>query len=69
MPVIKVGSKKIELDDEGYLVDFEDWNQNVHQPKNCTYEEFPDPIEAWKIAGLPNLEPGVYATISKLKIE
>lgn len=116
MPVIKVGRKNIELDDEGYLVDFEDWNQkvacaiadrlgvskkcpltkhkieilkfmreyykkfkafpmpryicvNVHQPKNCTYEEFPDPIDAWKIAGLPNLEPEVYATISKLKIE
>jgi len=116
MPVIEYEGKKIELDDEGYLVNFDDWNEkvacaiadklgvskkcpltkerieilrfmreyykkfkafpipryvckNVHQPKNCTYEEFFDPIEAWKIAGLPNIEPEVYATISKLKIE
>lgn len=43
--------------------------KNVHQPKQCTYEKFPDPIIAWKIAGLPNLEPEVYSYISKLKVE
>lgn len=115
MPVIEVEGKKIEFDDEGYLVNFDDWNdkvacaiadregvsktcpltkekieiikfmreyykkfnafpipravcKNVHQPKQCTYEEFPDPIIAWKIAGLPNLEPEVYASLSKLKV-
>ena len=43
--------------------------KNVHQPKQSTYEKFPDPIIAWKIAGLPNLEPEVYSYISKLKVE
>lgn len=116
MPVLEVGGKKIEFDDEGYLSKFDDWNEkvacaiadregvsktcpltqekmeiikfmreyykkfnafpipravckNVHQPKQCTYEKFPDPIIAWKIAGLPNLEPEVYSYISKLKVE
>ncbi len=116
MSVIEVEGKKIEFDDEGYLVKFDDWNEkvacaiadregvsktcpltkekmeiikfmreyykkfnafpipiavckNVHQPKQCTYEKFPDPIIAWKIAGLPNLEPEVYSYISKLKVE
>jgi len=27
--------------------------KNIRQPKECTYEQFPDPILAWKIAGLP----------------
>jgi TusE/DsrC/DsvC family sulfur relay protein len=116
MPVIDVEGEKIEFDNEGYLVNFGDWNEkvacaiadregvsktcpltkekmeiikfmreyykkfnafpiprgvckNVHQPKQCTYEEFPDPVAAWKIAGLPNLEPEVYAYLSKLKVE
>ncbi len=100
MPVIEVEGKKIELDEEGFLVNFNDWSEkiacaladkegvsktcpltkekieilrfmreyykkfeavpipsgvclNVHQPKNCTFEEFPDPFTAYKIAGLP----------------
>lgn len=116
MPTIEIDGKKIQLDDEGYLLKFDEWNEkvacaiadkegvsnacpltkekleilkfmreyykkfsafpipryvctNIHQPKDCTYEKFPDPIKAWKIAGLPNLEPEVYATISKLSVE
>jgi tRNA 2-thiouridine synthesizing protein E len=33
--------------------------KNVHQPKECTQEQFPDPITAWKIAGLPKPTPEV----------
>jgi TusE/DsrC/DsvC family sulfur relay protein len=29
MAEIEVGSKRINLDDEGYLVNFDDWNENV----------------------------------------
>ncbi|MEW6419919.1 MAG: TusE/DsrC/DsvC family sulfur relay protein [Nitrospirota bacterium] len=29
MPVIKVGGSKVELDDEGYLINFNDWNEKV----------------------------------------
>jgi TusE/DsrC/DsvC family sulfur relay protein len=29
MPVIQVEGKHIELDAEGYLVDHEDWNENI----------------------------------------
>lgn len=100
MPVIEYEGLKIHLDEEGFLENFDDWNEkvacavaekegvsktcpltnekmeilkfmreyykkfgsfpipravcrNVHQPEECTYEEFPDPITAWKIAGLP----------------
>ncbi|HEX9911885.1 MAG TPA: TusE/DsrC/DsvC family sulfur relay protein [candidate division Zixibacteria bacterium] len=100
MPVIEVAGKKIELDDEGFIVNYDDWNEkvacaladkqgvsktcpltkekmeilkfmreyykkfnafaipravckNIHQPKDCTWEEFPDPLTAYKIAGLP----------------
>jgi TusE/DsrC/DsvC family sulfur relay protein len=28
--------------------------KNVHQPRNCVTEQFLDPVQAWKIAGLPN---------------
>jgi TusE/DsrC/DsvC family sulfur relay protein len=116
MPVIEVEGKKIELTDDGYLANYDDWSEkvacaiadregvsktcplteekmeiikfmrvyykkfnafpipryvckNLHLPKKCTYEEFPDPIVAWKIAGLPDLMPEVYAFISKLKIK
>ena len=102
MPIIEVEGKKIELDEDDFLVKFEDWNEkvacaladrlgvskacpltkekmeiikfmreyykkfnafpvprhiclNVHQPKNCTYEEFFDPLSAYKIAGLPRV--------------
>ena len=29
MPVIEHAGKQIELDDEGYLVNFDDWNEDV----------------------------------------
>jgi TusE/DsrC/DsvC family sulfur relay protein len=100
MPVIETEGLKIVVDEEGYLINFGDWNEKVaciladkegisekcpltkekveilkfmrdyyqkfeavpipwgvclriHQPKDCTYEQFPDPTIAWKIAGLP----------------
>jgi len=100
MPTIKHEGIKIDLDDEGYLVNFEDWSEkiacaladregvskecpltkermdilkfirvyykqynslpiiryvckNVHQERECGYEQFIDPLKAWKIAGLP----------------
>ncbi len=28
--------------------------KNAHQPGNCMTEKFIDPVQAWKIAGLPN---------------
>jgi tRNA 2-thiouridine synthesizing protein E len=102
MPVIEYQGMKVEVDDEGFLVNFDDWNEkvacalaeregvskqcplteqkmdilkfireyykkhqampivravcmNVHQPKNCEYQQFPDPVIASKIAGLPKL--------------
>jgi TusE/DsrC/DsvC family sulfur relay protein len=110
MPVIEYSFLKIEVDEEGYLVRFEDWNEkvacalaegegvlnqcplteermnilrfmreyykkfesfplvpavckNVHQPKNCLSEQFLDPIQAWKIAGLPKPTTEVLAHI------
>ena len=98
---------KIQLDEDGYLKSFEDWNEdvahalaekegvgeltrermdillfmrdyyskfgafpilnavcrNIHQPKDCTYEQFPDPILAWKIAGLPRPTTEVFTLI------
>ena len=110
MPNIEDTDLKIEVDDEGYLVRFEDWNEkvacalaeregisdqcplteermnilkfmreyyikfhsfpivpavcrNVHQPKNCLNEKFLDPIQAWKIAGLPKPTTEVFAHI------
>jgi tRNA 2-thiouridine synthesizing protein E len=101
---------RVEVDEEGYLVRFEDWNEkiacaladkegigntcplteermailrfmreyykkfnsfpmvpavckNVHQPKNCLNEQFLDPIQAWKIAGLPKPTTEVLAYI------
>lgn len=100
----------LDLDDEGYLKDFESWTEevacamadrekistecplseerleilrfmrgywkkfnafpilravckNVHQAKGCNYKQFPDPIVAWKIAGLPKPTPEVFAKI------
>jgi tRNA 2-thiouridine synthesizing protein E len=107
MPVIELSDATVEVDDEGFLVDFEDWDENVacelarregveylakdrmdilefmrdyyrkfnsfpilnavcknvHQPKECTYEQFPDPIIAWKIAGLPKPTTEVFQAI------
>ena len=37
--------------------------KNVHQPKNCLSEQFLDPIQAWKIAGLPKPTTEVFAYI------
>jgi TusE/DsrC/DsvC family sulfur relay protein len=98
MPILKQADLTINLDDDGFLVNIEDWNEtvanalsekegmgqlthdqldvlrfmreyykkynffpilryvckNVHQPKNCVNEEFMNPVQAWKIAGLPN---------------
>ncbi len=101
---------RVEVDGEGYLIRFADWNEkvacalaekegvlkacplteerlnilnfmreyykkfhsfpivpavckNVHQPKNCLSERFLDPIQAWKIAGLPKPTTEVLAHI------
>jgi TusE/DsrC/DsvC family sulfur relay protein len=114
MQTIEYEGITIRLDDEGYLVDFDDWNEkvgcaladregvsrecplttermeilkfmrdyyqrfesfpilraickNVHQSKACTYENFPDPIIAWKIAGLPKPTTEVFAYIKHQK--
>ncbi len=97
MQTIEYGGKSIKADDEGYLLNFDDWNENVacalaeregveeltkekleilkfireyyrkynffpilnaicknvHQPKNCFNEGFIEPLQAWKLAGLP----------------
>lgn len=37
--------------------------KNVGQSKDCQYQQFPDPIMAWKIAGLPKPTPEVLAKI------
>lgn len=37
--------------------------KNIKQSKDCQYEQFPDPIVAWKIAGLPKPTPEVFAKI------
>ena len=110
MSVIEYSGLKIEVDNEGYLVRFEDWNEkvacalaeregilnqcplteermnilkfmreyykkfdsfpivpavckNVHQPKNCLSEQFLDPLQAWKVAGLPKPTTEVFAYI------
>lgn len=110
MPVIEYSGLRIEIDEEGYLVRFEDWNEkvacalaeregisdrcplteermnilkfmrdyykkfnsfpivpavckNVHQPKSCLSEQFLDPIQAWKVAGLPKPTTEVFAHI------
>ena len=102
MPIVEHNGLKFEVDEEGFLVNFDDWNEkvacaladregiskecpltkermdilkfireyykkfssvpivravckNVHQPKNCEYLHFPDPVITSKIAGLPQL--------------
>ena len=37
--------------------------KHVGQDRACQYEQFPDPITAWKIAGLPKPTPEVLAMI------
>ncbi len=105
MPVFEYEDRKIELDEEGYLENFDDWDEkaacalaeregvsaecplkkeqveilefirsyykkyssvpvvravctNVHQPRECEYIQFPDPIITCKIAGIPKLNTG-----------
>jgi TusE/DsrC/DsvC family sulfur relay protein len=105
MPVIEHEGKKIQVNEEGYLDNFDDWDEtvacalaeregasktcpmnekqmeilkfireyykkfnsvpivravctNVHQPQKCEYVQFPDPIIACKIAGIPKLDTG-----------
>ncbi len=97
MPVVEYEGIRFNVDEEGYLVDFNDWNEkiacalaeregiqeltnekleilkfireyyrrynffpilnavckNLNQPKNCVTEQFIDPLQAWKLAGLP----------------
>ena len=98
MPILEYDGKKVAVDEDGFLVNFEEWNEkiahtlaekeglktlkedqldilkfmrdyyrkynffpilryvckNVHQPRSCINEKFIDPVQAWKIAGLPN---------------
>jgi len=98
LPILEYDGKKVAVDEDGFLVSFEEWNEkiahalaknegqktltedqldilkfmrdyyrkynffpilryvckNVHQPRNCINEKFIDPVQAWKIAGLPN---------------
>ncbi len=100
MTDITVGGKNIQLDDDCFLVNAEDWSQDVakeiakklgfaelddekveiiefmrnyyhkfnafpilnyvckyvDQPKQCLNHEFVNPMNAWKIAGLPKLD-------------
>ena len=110
MTLSKSDNKQIELDHEGYLVDYKSWTEevactlaekegishecpleseqmeilkfirdyymkfeafpivravckNLGHSKNCQYQHFPDPIMAWKIAGLPKPTPEVLAKI------
>jgi TusE/DsrC/DsvC family sulfur relay protein len=98
MKVIEYSGIRINIDDDGYLADFDSWDDkiacalaehegiqeltqdkldvlkfirqyykrwgslpvfgavclNVNQPKECVDREFMDPVQAWKIAGIPN---------------
>jgi tRNA 2-thiouridine synthesizing protein E len=89
MPSIEYNDITINVDDEGYLLNREEWDEkvacgltqtiedvdecdltderhvckNVHQEKECLYEQFIDPIKAWKIAGLPKPTPDAIARI------
>ncbi len=108
MGTIEIAGIRVEVDEEGYLIHFGDWNEqvacalaeregihtscplteermailrfmreyfkrfdafpmiqkvckNVGQPKSCTYDQFMDPLQAWKIAGLPKPMTEVFA--------
>ena len=110
MPTIEYNDITINVDDEGYLLNREEWDEkvacgltqtiedvdecdltderieilkfmrdyysrfesfpivrhvckNVHQEKECLYEQFIDPNKAWKIAGLPKPTPDAIARI------
>ena len=110
MPTIDYNDITINVDDEGYLLNREEWDEkvacgltqivedvdecdltderieilkfmrdyykrfesfpivrhvckNVHQENECLYEQFIDPLKAWKIAGLPKPTPDAIARI------
>ncbi|MEJ2233954.1 MAG: TusE/DsrC/DsvC family sulfur relay protein [Syntrophobacterales bacterium] len=110
MPTIEYKDITINVDDEGYLLNVEEWDEkvacglthtvedvdecdltddkleilrfmrdyyvrfesfpivrqvckNVHQENECLYEQFIDPLKAWKIAGLPKPTPDAIARI------
>lgn len=96
MPQFECLGRQIDVDENGYLLDRDDWNEdvaralaaaadirlnaadldiirfmrdyyfkydsfpmlsvvcrNLNRPRDCVNEEFIDPLQAWKIAGLP----------------
>jgi tRNA 2-thiouridine synthesizing protein E len=99
--------KQVAVDEDGYLVNFDDWNEtvarelaeragmgaltkeniealkfirkfyreyhffpllraickNVHRPKECMQEDFPNPLVAWKLAGLPHAEEPIISLL------
>ena len=104
MPTIEHDGKKVRVDEEGYLENFDEWNEkiacalaeregvgkecpllstqmgilifireyykkfssvpvvravctNVHQPRNCEYIQFPDPITTVKSLEFPSSIP------------
>jgi tRNA 2-thiouridine synthesizing protein E len=107
MKEITIAGKNIQLDDEGFLVNQEDWNhdvarriakneaidplddeqleiieflrnyygrhhafpilnyvcKNIGQKKECLNREFVNPMKAWKIAGLPQLDDVHFVTL------
>ena len=110
MPIWEYAGNRVEVDEEGYLVRFEDWNErvacllaeregiadscplteermailkfmreyyrkfdsfpviqkvckNVGLSKSCAYDHFMDPIQAWRIAGLPKPTTEVFGYI------
>ena len=110
MHTIEYNDMTINVDNEGYLLNLDDWNEqvacaltttvedvddcdltaerleilkfmrdyykrfesfpvvryvckNVHQADQCLYEQFLDPLKAWKIAGLPKPTPDAIARI------
>lgn len=105
MSIFEYNGRMIRVNEEGYLENFDDWDEtvacalaeregvsktcpmdqaqleilkfireyykkfnsvpivravctNVHQPQKCEYVQFPDPITACKIAGIPKLNTG-----------
>jgi TusE/DsrC/DsvC family sulfur relay protein len=107
--IIREGGKDrtVPVDNDGYLIDFNDWDElvaqelasragigalgaesiamlkfirdhykiykffpiinsicrNLHEPKDCVAEKFPNPLVAWKIAGLPHPEEPVISLL------
>ena len=99
--------RDVAIDDDGYLVNFDEWNEtvaqdlagraglgdvtkeqmealkfirkfyreyhffpllravckNIHRPKECMREDFPNPLVAWKMAGLPHAEEPIVSLL------